>query len=137
PGAAARRPAVPPAPAVSGGAEIFDRNEALRRVGGDEDLLRSLAELFLGTCPAALAALGEAVAQRDPGKVRRPAHALKGSVSHFGAGPAFEAAGRLETMGRQENLAGADAAWAALVAEVERLEPALASLAAPASSCPS
>ena len=41
------------------------------------------------------------------------------------ARPAVEAAQRLETMGREGDLSGADAAWQVLEQEMERLLPAL------------
>jgi hypothetical protein len=60
------------------------------------------------------------------------AHALKGAVSHLAAPAVFEAALRLEEIGQDGNLNGADAAWAALADSLGRLQPALAALGPPA-----
>jgi hypothetical protein len=56
------------------------------------------------------------------------AHALKGSVGTFGAQPAYDAALRLEEIGRDQTWADADAALAGLEAAVGALGPALAEL---------
>jgi HPt (histidine-containing phosphotransfer) domain-containing protein len=61
-------------------------------------------------------------------QLQRAAHALKGSVGNFCAQKAFDAALRLEKMGKSENLSEAEEAWSALEAEIERLQPALETL---------
>jgi signal transduction histidine kinase/CheY-like chemotaxis protein len=79
---------------------FFDYRLALREVDGDEELLRELAEVFLEDHPRLVAALREAVTGRDPERLRRAAHALKGAVANFAARDATAAARRLEAMGR-------------------------------------
>jgi PAS domain S-box-containing protein len=106
----------------------FDEAELLDRVGGDRELLREVVRLFFETSPAMLAELRQAAAAGDAETLHRQAHTLKGMVGHFGARAAIEAALRLEVMGRDANLAGAEEACAALAAEVERLRPALGRL---------
>ena len=59
----------------------------------------------------------------------RASHSLKGSVGSFGAQAAFEAAQRLETLARNADLSGAEAAYTALATEIARLDPVLARLA--------
>ncbi len=81
-----------------------DRQLSLTRVGGDVDLLREIAALFIEDCPRALAELRRAVEQRDASKIENAAHALKGSVANFGAQVAVDAAFRLEQMGRTGKL---------------------------------
>jgi hypothetical protein len=49
-------------------------------------------------------------------------------VGNFGAKGAFEAALRLETMGRRGDLIRAQEAYAVLEEEIERLRPALVAL---------
>ena len=58
----------------------------------------------------------------------RAAHSLKGSVGSFGAQGAFDAALRLEVMGRGGDFTHAAEACVALEKEVARLERALAAL---------
>ena len=58
-------------------------------------------------------------------KVRRLAHSIKGSASCFSAPSAVSAAVRLEFMGRDDDLTGADEAYSVLEHELKRLQQAL------------
>jgi HPt (histidine-containing phosphotransfer) domain-containing protein len=78
----------------------LDRELALARLGGDAELLREIAQLFLSDYPGVLAELRDAVACRDARRIERMAHGLKGSVSNFGAAAAVEAARTIEALGR-------------------------------------
>jgi CheY-like chemotaxis protein/HPt (histidine-containing phosphotransfer) domain-containing protein len=118
--------AVPPAPAESGESEApVDWAAARKAVGGDDEILRDLAGVFLQTSPRWLEELGAAVSRRDVAAVRRLAHTMKGSLSQLGATAARAAAERLESLGQGGDLGGADEARAALEAEVRRLGPLL------------
>jgi response regulator RpfG family c-di-GMP phosphodiesterase len=118
------------APAVeTASRDVFDPEKALSRVGDDRKLLGELAEIFLEECPKLLTDVRQAVAARDAIRLKRSAHTLKGTVDNFAAQAVFEAAFRLERMGRDGNLAGVEAAWAALEEEMERFRPALAAFA--------
>ena len=86
----------------------LDRQLALSRVGGDQELLREIAVLFIDECPRALAEIRDAVGCRDAVKLENAAHALKGSVANFGARDAVEAAFRLEQMGRAKEMTEAE-----------------------------
>lgn len=109
--------------------EIVDRATVLARVGGDVEVLREVVGLFLDNCPKLLSEIREAVARGDDKALARAAHTLKGSVSNFAAKNAFEAALKLETMGMEADLTGAEDAYAFLEAEITRLKPALAAIA--------
>jgi HPt (histidine-containing phosphotransfer) domain-containing protein len=107
---------------------VLDREVALSRVGGDVELLKEIAALFLGEYPKILDELRSAAERGDARRLERTAHSLKGSVSNFGACPAVAAAGSLEAMGRAGRLEQAapvirdlERALAALGAELERL----------------
>jgi CheY-like chemotaxis protein/HPt (histidine-containing phosphotransfer) domain-containing protein len=118
--------AVPAPPSAAGEMEApVDWAVALKAVGGDEDILRELAEVFLATSPRWLEELRAAVGRRDAAGVRRMAHTMKGSLGQLGAGAAHAAAQRLETMGHSEDLSDAAEACAALEAEISRLGPEL------------
>jgi len=116
-------------PAGDDGA-IIDQVEALTRVGGDWGLLKSLAEMFFDSYPAQLTELREAIGGGDGPTVCRLAHTLVGAVGIFGARPAVEAATRLETMGREGQLAGAEEAWKRLDMAIAGLKPALTAMTA-------
>ena len=92
----------------------LDRPLELSRVGGDLELLREIAGLFLDECPRALLELHQALAGEDAAKLENAAHSLKGSVANFGAPAAVAAALRLEQMGRAQQLLEAPEALRAL-----------------------
>ncbi|MEP7354580.1 MAG: Hpt domain-containing protein [Acidobacteriota bacterium] len=84
---------------------ILDFENALSRAGGDLDLLKEIAALFLDEYPRSLAELRQALAEGDAEAVGRTAHGLKGAVANFGAQPAVDAAFTLEQMGQSHDLA--------------------------------
>lgn len=86
---------------------VLDLQLALARVGGDKELLREIAVLFIEERPRAVAEIQEAIAAQDAAKLENAAHALKGSVANFGARDAVEAAFRLEQMGRAKEMSEA------------------------------
>jgi CheY-like chemotaxis protein len=98
---------------------------ALSHVGGDRELLRELVSLFLAECPRWMADLRQAIASGDSTRLKIAAHTLKSPMGHFAAGAAFDTAQKLEVMGREGNLTGANEALVELEREVKRLEPAL------------
>ncbi|MFL6210577.1 MAG: response regulator [Pyrinomonadaceae bacterium] len=104
---------------------IFDAAAALARVGGDEELLREIAELFLSDCPRLMSHIREAVVRGDAEALDFAAHSLKGAAGNFYAQAAVEAAQRLETLGGQGDLRAADETLAATEVEIERLAQAL------------
>jgi signal transduction histidine kinase/CheY-like chemotaxis protein len=116
-----------PAPEVETSVDsaTFDRDIALEKADGDEDLLKELAQIFLGECPKLMAQIRENIDQRNGAKLRIAAHALKGSASHFGAQPTCSAAQRLEDIGEKQNWQRAEESWTALVQALDRLTPDL------------
>lgn len=82
----------------------LDREFALARVGGDVELLREIAALFIDDYPRVIGQLRDALAHGDAQGLERTAHGLKGSVSTFGARNAMEAAKMLENLGRSHKL---------------------------------
>ena len=72
-----------------------------------------------------------AITDEAPSDLQRAAHTLKGSIQFFGAKRPAEAALRLETKGREEDLSGAEEAWFLLVKEIEQLMPRLTDLIKP------
>jgi PAS domain S-box-containing protein len=89
----------------------LDRGAVLSHVAGDVELLRTLVDLFVESCPEQMEALRQAIARGDAALARRLAHTLKGAVANFGAADAVAAASELEHMAAAGDLTGADAAW--------------------------
>jgi two-component system, sensor histidine kinase and response regulator len=106
----------------------LDREVAMARVGGDAELLKEIAVLFLENYEIWLAELREAGAKGDADAVQRTAHGLKGSVANFGAADAVAAALKLENLGRSGELAGMPESLAALEAALKTLRGDLESL---------
>jgi HPt (histidine-containing phosphotransfer) domain-containing protein len=93
----------------------------LSGVGGDEQLLREIAKMFLQANPQALADLRRALAGHDAGMLGRIAHRLKGEVGCFGAGQSLSALLKLEDdVGQQD--------FARISPAVDEVERALACL---------
>ncbi len=109
-------------------AEVFDKNVALSRVGGDAELLKEIAILFLDDYPKSLAELRAAVETGDARRLERSAHGLKGSVSNFGARSAVDAALQLEIMGRAQTLVQVEQVLHTLELALAALRPELESL---------
>lgn len=104
---------------------LFDPVVILDRVGGDEELLREITEIFLSEYPELLQEIRDAIRAQDPRRLEHSAHTLKGSVSNFGAAAATEAAFQLEAMGRRGDLHDAHEALRALELHFAALAPVL------------
>ncbi len=98
---------------------------ALARVGGDTELLASMARVFQGAQGRLRAAVREAVEAGDGDALFHAAQALQVSMAGFDARHANAVALRLETLGRTGNVAQAAAHLPELEAAVEALAKAL------------
>lgn len=103
----------------------FDQKAALGNVGGDISMLREIIEIYLQECPGWMNAIREGVLQNDSTRVHRAAHTLKGAISTFGPTEARDLAFKLETMGKDKNLFGADQVLMQLEKAISDLRPAL------------
>ena len=107
---------------------VLDRELALTRVGGDAELLREIAVLFLEDYPQSLAEIREALDRGDAHKIERTAHGLKGSVANFGAANAVSAAKQIENLGRAKQLEEVGAVLVTLELALATLRPELEAL---------
>jgi signal transduction histidine kinase/FixJ family two-component response regulator/HPt (histidine-containing phosphotransfer) domain-containing protein len=108
--------------------EVLDKTDLLARFGGDRVFLASMVAVFLRDCPALLEGIRGAVILRDCRTLASTSHALKGSVSNFSAPAAFQAARRLEEMGRQGKLTRVEEVFLELEEQIEILKVALSSI---------
>jgi HPt (histidine-containing phosphotransfer) domain-containing protein len=108
--------------------QILDRATALARVGGDLDLLKEIAGLFLDEYPRALDDIHKALTTGDAQTLERAAHGLKGSVANFGARAAVDAAFQLEQLGHTHKLDQVPQALAALERTLASLHAELSSI---------
>jgi HPt (histidine-containing phosphotransfer) domain-containing protein len=82
----------------------IDLTELLARVENDRELMRDLLTIFKEEFPRHLRALREAVDSMNGEMVTAEAHTLKGMLANLAAGPAAEAAARLELLGRNREV---------------------------------
>ena len=100
---------------------MWGKAEALDRLGGDEDLLRELCNIFLEESPKLPQKLRQAIADTAAEAVMRAAHSLKGELGYLGAAGPSKAAGELEDMGQSKNLSRAVKAFLVLEREIASL----------------
>ncbi len=74
----------------------IDEERFLFLMGGDEELVRRISELFLESCPVRLREVEEALASGDTEGARHAAHGLKGSTANIAAGRGRALAEELE-----------------------------------------
>ena len=108
--------------------QVLDRATALARVGGDLDLLKEIAALFLDEYPRALDDIHKSQNAGDGYTLERAAHGLKGSDANFGAAAAVDAAFQLEQLGKAGKLDQVPPALAALERALALLHAELSSI---------
>ena len=108
-----------PEPTSEPGVSIAD---LVARVGGDEKLLKRMIHTFLRDTPKRLGGIAAAIRRKNPETLASLAHALKGSVSIFGAEAARKKANELQELGRSGELSGAAETLARLKEEIAKLQ---------------
>ena len=117
--------------APAGPQAVRDGKNAATAASGNESLVddplfyRELAEMFLEDYPLLINRVRRAIDHRDADELKFSAHTLKGSINVFSDRLAFEAALRMEHVGRDADWDAVDQAWAALSGESERLAESL------------
>lgn len=109
--------------------DFLNRSELNERLDGDIDLYRDLADIFLTDSIELLEKIHDAIESSDAAAVGKTAHTLKGAVSNFSAPKAFEAALKLEKIGKAGDLTEASQAFEDLKIEIESAKEAIAALA--------
>ncbi len=107
--------------------EVFELSKALEMAGGDTEFLKEIAELFLENLPGYVARVREAISREDAAALEGAAHNLKGAVGNFGAKRTYDAAYRLEAIGKKNVLSEADRLMKKLMEELSSLESAIKS----------
>jgi signal transduction histidine kinase/CheY-like chemotaxis protein len=107
-----------------------------RATGGNQKLQRTLVKSFLQDAPKTLSLIRRAIAKKDAQKLASAAHALKGSISIFGAAKAVSLARELEAMGRSGHLFDAGSQFRVLESEFQRIKPDLQAISSVSNSKP-
>jgi CheY-like chemotaxis protein len=97
----------------------------LAGLGGDAELARKLVDIFVAQSTMLMDRVTAALEAGDAVELRRAAHALKGTISNFPAGPARALAARMERLGQDGDLDAARDTRAALEHELDRLRTLL------------
>lgn len=105
-----------------------DKEALMDLVDDDPAFLETLVETFLDDCETYMSALRTAVEEGDAAVLEEEAHGLKGAVANLQAEPAWEAARRLEEVGRSGAVNEADRALDRLETEIGRLRSTLAEM---------
>lgn len=111
--------------------EELDREALLARVGGDPALAGQLLAQLREDLGDRLAAIREAMVSGDARAVHDACHPLKGALLSVDAGPAGEAARRVDEAARAGDMAAAREGFGELEEAVRRLERALEAWPAP------
>ncbi|MEO7272107.1 MAG: response regulator, partial [Vicinamibacterales bacterium] len=115
----------PPPPSPAPVPASCDVDSFIERVGGDVDLAREMATLFIPDAIRLMDGIREAVAAGHAERLRQEAHALKGAAGNFNATRVVASALDLELMGKSGDLARATAVFATLEADATLLLAAL------------
>jgi HPt (histidine-containing phosphotransfer) domain-containing protein len=99
-------------------------------IGNDAGLILEVIKLFQSDCQRQRDRVYNAAESKDPVELCSAAHAMKGAVSNFSAGPARRAAAALEEMGANGDLSNVTEGCRLLDYELQRLHSALAELSA-------
>lgn len=76
--------------------KVFDRDNLLERLGGDEDFFDELISLFLEETSTLICSLEDGIKKKDNELVHRMAHTIKGSSANVCANNLQEAGLKLE-----------------------------------------
>jgi signal transduction histidine kinase/ligand-binding sensor domain-containing protein/HPt (histidine-containing phosphotransfer) domain-containing protein/ActR/RegA family two-component response regulator len=113
---------------TEGSPPVFDQDALNHRLEGDEQLLKTLIDVFNRDFPKQLERLHIAVSEQDADTLARIAHGMKSAIATFHAEPARKAALRLEEIGRSQDLDSAPQLLTHLEDELEKLHKALSHL---------
>ena len=105
--------------------KLYDRAEALERLGDDEEIFSEIASLFVAEHASYCSTLEAALAAADIGVLRREAHTVKSMLATFSYESGRELAMQLENLAASGRLDGAVQLTSDVVDAVKRLAKAL------------
>ena len=104
---------------------VFDYENSLQRMGGDQNLFREIVGLLIADAPPLLKTVRLGRQAADYAGVQLAAHTLKGLAANFGAERAVAAAADVERRAKQRDESGMEAAVAELAEALDELVAAL------------
>jgi HPt (histidine-containing phosphotransfer) domain-containing protein len=106
-------------------AAVFDEEEFVERLMGNEDLAQRIVRGFVDDMPHQLALLAQAVNSLDGNALRLAAHSINGAAANVGGLEMSGIAWKLEQAGSAGDLTAAAATLPELLASFERVKPAM------------
>ena len=103
----------------------MDVDEALQRLGNDDDLLRDIIQIYLEDAPGMIQKIRAAIEENNADSLQRAAHSLKGLASTLSAHEVVDVAYRLEHIAATRNLAEAAKTAAEAEQRVDELSRAV------------
>ena len=100
---------------------MFDETVALDQTGGDPELLQEVLGVFVDESAGWLRDLQDAASKKDPGRLRRAAHTIKGAASNCGAAQTAGAAAVVERLAAEGDIPAATAKAADLAISLRQL----------------
>ena len=100
--------------------QLVDWAAALRAMGGDSAILRTVIHAVLEETPNLIVELQEALAQEDEEAVCRHAHAIAGTMRPFGAASVIALATAIERKAKADELPDAQRIFAELYKQLEQ-----------------
>jgi len=116
---------LPESPRSVSDRSVFDWQEMLDRVGGDESLCKKIMEMSLEVIPIKTREMKEALDEDDAYLTRLHAHTLKGMSANLGAHNLCDATSEMEIAGKDGDMDKARSLMRKVEHESERLEQAL------------
>ena len=95
--------------------------EALARLGGDQELLKEIWEIFIHECPETMKKLKQSLEIRDAAMSERHAHTLKSTAGNIGADRMKETAFQIELASREKQTDRAWLLYGRLESDVDRV----------------
>ncbi len=83
---------------------VWDMDDTMERLGGDEQLFHEVIEIFLDDVPKHMAALGQAIADGNTEAIERLAHTLKGELGYLGISEISRKAREMEELGKKSDV---------------------------------
>ena len=77
---------------------VFDRDDLMRRIGCDEDILEEILQGFIDDYSVHLEKLQQALSDRNSDTTQRLVHLMKGAAANMSANPLRELVSRMETV---------------------------------------
>jgi two-component system sensor histidine kinase/response regulator len=107
---------------------VLNRPELLDRVGGDQELLAEVTEMFLKHTEELMRNVRAAIESRDAESLAYSAHTLKGMLANLAARAAQDVAHKLQQLDPQKEPVKAEAAYTLLEQEIKAVKSELAIL---------